>query len=265
MKSGAEVFIRRDRPSLPAGQSSRRVIPLLPCVSNFTLKILVLDDDVAHRDGLSEALRAAGHHVTVLDFVEETHEMSSDWRFDIAVIDVGFTGESGLILAARLRVICPELGLVMLTWRHQLRERCQAYISGVDVCLNKPVDPGELLRVIESLARRLNKAEREEVAAGLVLDIEFETLANASQSLLVALTNGEVHIFQNLALAPNQRLANWQLIEGMDHEFSNRGKENLEVAISRIRAKLRLHGFLLPVILTERGFGYRLCVSLQLA
>jgi DNA-binding response OmpR family regulator len=238
---------------------------MLPCISDFALEIVVLNDDIARRGVLSAALRAAGHHVTVLDLVEEIHEMSSDWRFDIAVIDAHLTGESGLSLAARLRVICPSLGLVMLTRRHQLLERIQAYLNGVDVCLGTPVDPGELLMVIESLARRLNQTERGESTAEFVLDVEFETLANSSESLLVALTNGEMHIFQNLALAPMQRLESWQLIEIMRNQFSDRGKKNLEVAISRIRAKLRFQGFLRPVILTERGFGYRLCVPLRLA
>lgn len=250
--------------SASAGTPSHLSPSVTPRVSAFILDIVILDDNIARRDGLSNAITAAGCHVKTPDFVEEIYEMSSSWRFDIAVIDVDLSGEKGLALAARLRTICPDLGLVMLTSPDQLIERCQAYASGVDICLDQSVDVGKLLSVINSLARRLKQAQPREVTSGLVLDTALETLANTGQSLEVALTTGEMHIVQNLALAPEQRLANWQLIEIMHHQFDIRGKKNLEVAISRIRAKLRLQGLLLPIILTERGFGYRLCVSLTL-
>ena len=64
-------------------------------------------------------------------------------------------GEDGLSLAARLRAVHPELGIIMLTGRDQPQDMTAGYLTGADQYLNKPLDPQTLLAAIEALARRL--------------------------------------------------------------------------------------------------------------
>lgn len=232
---------------------------------SVSLRLLVVEDNLAYREVLSETLEAAGHHVVGLDCAEDVCELPFEWSFDMALLDLNLPGEDGLSLAKRLRHTCPDMGIIMVTARGALDQRCLGYECGADLYLTKPVDVTELLAAIQSLDRRLNKSEPKDGYHTLELAIEAGQLISSEPECRVGLNWREVSLLQKLALAPGHELETWQLVEVLDDEFGSRAKQNLEVILSRLRSKLRQNGIDRPIIRARRGIGYRLCLPLRIA
>ena len=94
------------------------------------------------------------------------------------------------------------------------------------------------------------------------LDLQARVLVFAGGE--AGLTEDEVNLLSALALAREQRLESWQLLERLGRELSEQGKKQLEVLCSRLRRKLKAQGLEQPVIRADRGRGYRLCLPLRL-
>jgi DNA-binding response OmpR family regulator len=228
------------------------------------LRLLIVEDHDALREALSEVLRAAGHHVTVAESAEAVAELPTLQPYDIAVLDLNLPGEDGLSLAARLRQVQAGIGIVMLTVRDALPEKLSGYAHGADLYLAKPVAPEELLSALQALARRLRPdATPGNLPAGAYrLDLRAALLHGPQGPL--SLREPEAAVLHALALAPEGRLENWQLLQALDKALDDKGKAQLEVLISRLRARLEAHGLPPRSIRAERGRGYCLGFVLTL-
>lgn len=228
------------------------------------LEILFLDGNETPSDEMIRALESGGHTVTAFTYAEEINESAIAWSFDLGIIDANSTSAEGLPLALRLHEHCPDLGLILICRTDRLADRCAAYSGGVDLCLNGKTPAAELLTMIESLSRRLRAVKAEKKPVEFTLSVSQGKLLQAAGKDAIPLNPDEIRILQNLALAPDCKLEIWQLIEGMDREVTQKAKQNLQVAISRIRAKLQEYGNHQPFIRAIRGMGYRLCVPVEI-
>lgn len=229
--------------------------------NDLTIKVLLVEDHDALREAVSEMLEHCGYQVTGVECAEAVCEGSSQLMFDVAVLDLNLPGEDGLALAQRLRVVQPTLGIIMMTARCEREDRLQGYQHGADVYLSKPVDIEELALAVQALARRMNSATCG-ADSGYWLDRQNLSLELPEQR--IPLTSDEVIILQALALAAERTLESWQLLEVLEREVDENGTNQLRVIISRLRQKLKNHGLKIPLIRSERGKGYRLCVPLRL-
>jgi CheY-like chemotaxis protein len=75
-------------------------------------------------------------------------------RPDVAIVDIGLPGVDGYEVARRIRAGTDHTTrLVALTGYGQPEDRRRALDAGFDAHLTKPVDPAELLSLIEALTR----------------------------------------------------------------------------------------------------------------
>lgn len=228
------------------------------------LSVLVVEDHEALRETMIETLEAHGFRAIGTDCAESVCELCDDHGFDIAVLDLNLPGEDGLTLARRLRTVQPELGIVMVTARHQLTDKILGYEHGADLYLSKPVEAEELCLAIQALARRLKpRTGARSGTFAYVLDRQARTLTCPLGR--VTLTADETILLQALVLAPDQAMESWQLLDVLGRELSEHGKKQLEVLVSRLRGKLKARGVDGPLIRAERGRGYRLCVGVRLS
>jgi two-component system CheB/CheR fusion protein len=120
------------------------------------LRILLVEDDPDIRSTMQEVLefdgcevRSAGNGPQALQAVEEG-------AFDVALVDIGLPGMDGYELARRLRQRpgVARLPLVALTGYGRSSDRQATRAAGFDAHVTKPVDPDELYRVLQALARQ---------------------------------------------------------------------------------------------------------------
>lgn len=232
----------------------------MPDAVTHDIGIVVIEDHDDLRELTVDLLASQGYWVCGFDSVEALSEASPPPVFEIALLDVGLPGESGLALAERLRAVRAEVGILMVTAHSQLDERVAGYECGADLYLCKPVAPQELLAAVAALARRLHHPEPAET--DLALDLDRLLLVGAAVEVSLSLTEGAA--LQAFAIAPRRSLETWQLLEQLGKPLDVHGKAQLEVLLSRLRKKLIAAGAPAPAIKALRQCGYRLCQPLRL-
>ena len=125
------------------------------------LRVLVVDDEPDTRALLEYLLVQCECQVRTAAHAAEAMALVTSQPFDVLVSDVGMPGENGLSLIARIRALPPERGgnipALALTAYARSEDRTAALKAGFHMHLTKPIEPGELTVVIETLATRYGR------------------------------------------------------------------------------------------------------------
>lgn len=150
--------------ALPRGGSGAARVPALAepseraTTSLASVRLLVVDDDVAGRNALAELLLRCGATVTLAGSVGEALDRLRFERPDVIVTDIAMPGEDGFALLGRVRAHAdPDVArtpVVAVTAYASVDDRRRALALGIDEYLPKPVDVAHLSRVVSTLARR---------------------------------------------------------------------------------------------------------------
>lgn len=182
-------------------------------------------------------------------------------QLDIAILDVNLPDESGLSLAKRMRVVQPEMGIIILSARSSADDRTAGYAHGADIYLTKPASLNELDEAVMALARRLRPETKAQ--GGLELTLQAASLSLTCQGHPIAVTKNEATLLAAWAGAPQNTLEHWQIAEALGMEDGIK-KPLIELHVSRLRKKLPTAAGVLTPIRAIRGQGYQLCVPLVL-
>jgi PAS domain S-box-containing protein len=125
------------------------------------LRVMVVDDEKETRDLLTAMLTRRGAEVTACASAAEALAEIERRRPLVLVSDIGMPDEDGYALIGKLRALGPERGgdipAVALTAYARSDDRMRALASGFQMHVPKPIEAGELIVVIASLAGRLGK------------------------------------------------------------------------------------------------------------
>lgn len=224
-----------------------------------TLNIVVVEDNEALRDLAVNALQDMGHTVIGLECAEEIDERVGRFAFDLVLIDLNLPGEDGFSLAQRLRASQPHVGIIIVTALNDLNNKLQGYESGTDLYLVKPVSRAELQAAVQAITRRLRPTNMRSTYI-----LNTSTLDLQGPNGRVALSPTAAAMLSAFARASRGRLETWQLLELCSQPDINISKSTLEVQIVRLRKKLMSVGEAEQPIQAIRGWGYQLCLPLQL-
>jgi CheY-like chemotaxis protein/two-component sensor histidine kinase len=126
------------------------------------IRILAVDDD---RDALAlvrEILEATGATVATADSAQHALDVLERTTPDVLLADLGMPYMSGFDLIDRVRRSerpeIREIPAAALTAYARSEDRTKALRSGFQLHLAKPVDPGELMAAMASLAKRAGAA-----------------------------------------------------------------------------------------------------------
>ncbi len=132
--------------------------PPLPQVSLADVDILVVDDEMDGRYLVKRLLKMAGATVRMASSASEAMELILARRPDILICDIGMQGEDGYSFLRRLRVLEhgqeSALPAVALSAFARSEDRTEAIRAGFQNHLAKPVEPAELLAIVNSLVTR---------------------------------------------------------------------------------------------------------------
>lgn len=122
------------------------------------VRVLIVDDDPETLLLLSSVLTQSGAYAKTATSAAEGIELVEKWRPDIIVSDIGMPKEDGYSFMKRVRSWSREVGAwvpaIALTAYARAEDRMKALASGYQTHVPKPVEPTELVRVIESLVNR---------------------------------------------------------------------------------------------------------------
>ena len=120
-------------------------------------KIVYVEDNLDARTTLAELLRMLGYEVTEVTDGAGTLPAVRSVKPDLVLMDIGLPDMDGYEVARGLRAdpLTSNVPLIALTGYGQLRDKETAALAGFDAHLVKPVDPDELVAMIEGVLGRL--------------------------------------------------------------------------------------------------------------
>lgn len=124
--------------------------------------VLVVDDERGMRETLRRMLEREGHQVTAAGDVKDALHTLEEKQPDVVVTDIVMPGRSGVELAHAAKDKWPPVKVILITGEPSLDTATDAIRSQAFDYLAKPVDPGELLRRVNSAisVRRLEVENR---------------------------------------------------------------------------------------------------------
>ncbi len=132
--------------------------PTAPALSLEGLRILVVDNDASAVDLTREMLAQARGEVRSCRDGTDAFQVLQQWRPDVLVSDIEMPGLDGYSLIRRVRALDPERGgktpAVALSAFSRPEDRVRSLVAGFNFHVSKPVDPGELITIVASLAGR---------------------------------------------------------------------------------------------------------------
>ena len=128
--------------------------------SHSAERVLIVDDDPATRNGLTELVRAWGFTAESAGDGAEALERVTDFRPSIIVSDMVMPKMSGLDLLKALTAEVDNIKVILLTAQGTVDTAVEAVKAGAEDYLTKPLDPHKLQRLLERLAE-INQQKRE--------------------------------------------------------------------------------------------------------
>ena len=220
------------------------------------MRILLVEDDVRLQDSLADNLRQAGFAVDVSGDGIEGLYYGEEFPVDLAIIDLGLPGLSGLDLIRKLRKSERRFPILILTARSQWQDKVKGLEAGADDYMTKPFHPEELKARVAALIRRSAGHARPQVSFGPV-SIDLSSQRVMLNGVEVDLTTYEYRVLEYLVLHPGEVVTKTALSEHIYEEDADRDSNVIEVFIGRLRRKIDPDGALQPIE-TLRGRGYRL-------
>jgi len=220
------------------------------------MRILLVEDDRGLQGSLSEILRKAGYAVDVSGDGIEGLFFGEEYAIDLAIIDLGLPGLSGLELIRKLRERERHFPILILTARSEWQDKVEGLESGADDYLTKPFHPEELKARVSALLRRAGGHAQPVIEWGpLKIDLTSQRVSCAEGE--IDLTTYEYKVFEYLLMHPDEVVTKTVLSEHIYEEDMDRDSNVIEVFVGRLRKKIDPQSDLNPIE-TLRGRGYRL-------
>ena len=115
-------------------------------------RIVVADDNEDSAESFAMLLSFSGHEVRVAHDGAAALDAVSDFRPDVAFLDIGMPGLTGYEVAEAVRAEPwgSEVTLIAVTGWGQPDDRLRARTAGFDRHLIKPIDPAEVDRLLDA-------------------------------------------------------------------------------------------------------------------
>lgn len=229
-------------------------------------RILVVEDDVSIRTGLRVTMELEGFAVEEACDGAEAMRKLSVFLPDIILLDLMLPGKSGFDICRDLRVLKPDLPILMLTARSDEASKVAGLTLGADDYVTKPFSLAELIARIRNLLRR--KAMRTPVQVEVVewggrIRVDFKQFRCWVDGQAVELSTREFEILRDFASHPGEVVRREDLLERVwgysaDNLPSTRTVDNF---LMRLRQKLEEDPAAPRLLTSVRGAGYRLEAS----
>lgn len=121
------------------------------------LSVLVVDDDADARELVACLLERNGASVHLADAPAAALAILTEHAPDVIVSDIGMPGEDGYSLIRRVRALAERekrtIPAIAVTAFTRNRDRLQAFESGFNRHIPKPLEPAKLLQAVLDLTR----------------------------------------------------------------------------------------------------------------
>ena len=226
------------------------------------MRVLIVEDEQALREGLTDLLSAAGHEVVSFEHGKDAVAAGTEEAFDLVLLDLMLPDLDGVEVCRRLRRARPMLHILMLTARGSEDDKVAGLEAGADDYLTKPFAVRELLARVKALFRRVEAfgaeatTAKDTITAGdLVIDRQRREARLSGE--VVNLTAKEFDLLAHFAGHPGQVFTRSQLLDQVWGYVHEGYEHTVNTHINRLRRKIEPDPAKPRYVITVWGVGYR--------
>lgn len=216
------------------------------------MRVLIVEDEEALREQLSQALKSQGFVVDSAKDGEEGLYFGREYDYDAVIVDLGLPKVDGIDVIATLRKEARAFPILVLTARGHWQDKVEGLEAGADDYVAKPFQMEELLARLNALIRRAAGYASPILAQG-ALQLNTAKKEVRVNDKAVELTAYEYKVLEYLMLNPDRVVSKIELTDHLYEQDFDRDSNVIEVFVGRLRKKIS------PIdqIRTVRGQGYR--------
>ena len=222
------------------------------------MRILVIEDEARIQAFVRRGLEAEGYGVVTADDGHGGLSLARSGEWDLVVLDLLLPGLNGLRVLQELHREQPQVPVVILSARGDLRTKLKGFELGANDYVSKPFVLDELLaRVRVQLRRTMPPSDDDHVlrAGRVVLDVAGRQ-ARVGDTV-TDLSDREFRLLHHLLLHVGEVVSRERLLADVWGYDFDPGSNVVDVCVRRLRQKLGPDAH----IETIRHAGYRLAGS----
>lgn len=219
--------------------------------------ILIVDDEPTITSALNYYFVQAGYKTILAHTGYEALEKIT-LNPDLVVLDIMLPDIDGYQICRHIREQPHYTPILMLTAKDTLQEKVIGLDLGADAYLTKPYNPQELLAQVRALLRLVKQQERAKVICGSIeLLTDDKTVRRNGDEITLTVT--EFELLSLLMQRQGQVFGRETLLRAIwGDEGGDVNTRTIDVHIQRLRAKIEKDPKNPELLITIRGFGYRL-------
>ncbi|MDX1569825.1 MAG: response regulator transcription factor [Xanthomonadales bacterium] len=226
--------------------------------------ILIIEDEVAIRDGLVDVFVFHGYDVTAVGDGNEGLELARRGTFDLVLLDLMLPGVNGFEICEQVREVDRDQPIIMLTARTADEDIIRGLKLGADDYVSKPFSVAELVLRVEAVLRRspTGAADRM-IRLSDQVEIDTANLAGRHGKNELVFTRREMEVVEYLASNSDRAVSREELLSRVwgyarDAQIETR---TVDIHIAKLRRKLEDDPKNPRFLITVRGAGYRLLTA----
>ena len=220
-------------------------------------RILLVDDDPALLELLTQYLEEADFKVLPAINGAVALKLAYHEHPDLVLLDVMLPGMDGWEICARLRELS-DVPIVMVTARSGEADKLRGFKLGVDDYITKPFSFAELVARVHAVLGRVPLAPGTGYAVYGNISLDTKKYEARIDERTLQLTPTEFRLLAALVRRRGEVAAERELVQEVWGEARAEDQSMVRRYVLMLRRKLEADPARPRVILTVRGFGYRL-------
>lgn len=217
----------------------------------MSINILIIEDEVDIREGISEYLSEVGYEVKVASDGQEGIDLFRQNKFDLVLLDIMLPKINGFGVLSQIRETS-NVPVIMLTAMNDDYSQIMSFNEKADDYITKPFSVVILHIRIEALLRRIQGKENKNKWLYKDVEVDFLGFSAKKQGKTVDLKPKEIKLLELLLKYKNQVLTRSQMLDNLWDVEETPLDRVIDVYIKNIRKKLGI-----DCIITVKGIGYK--------
>lgn len=217
----------------------------------MSTKILIVEDEIDIREGISEYLSEVGFDVMVAEDGQEGIDLFKSNEFDLVLLDIMLPKINGFGVLSQIREIS-DVPVMMLTAMTDDYSQIMSFNEKADDYITKPFSVVVLHKRIEALQRRIQGRQQNNKWIYKDVEVDFLGFCAKKDNNPVDLKPKEIKLLELLIKHKNQVLTRNQMLDSLWEIDEAPADRVIDVYIKNLRKKLDL-----DCITTVKGIGYK--------
>lgn len=220
------------------------------------MKILIVEDEPKVASFIKKGLEESQFEAEIAYDGLSADKLAGQYKYDLFILDIIIPGISGLDLCRKLKILDPDIPVLMLTALGTTDDKIMGFEAGADDYLVKPFEFRELLARVKVLLKKGSKpadTPNKLMAGDLELDLDKKVARRGGKP--IDLTAREFSLLEYFMRNKGRVLSRNDIAEKVWDASFDFGTNIVDVYVNFLRKKID-KGHSKKLIHTRIGFGY---------